>query len=181
MSSDARLVRISRLMSVILRHEPERFGVLLDAEGYTPLDELLVAVRKRYPNVSEADLRAVVETVEPAKQRYSIVDGHIRANYGHSLEGRILHAGAPPPDFLYHGTAQHVLDTILAQGIRPMARQYVHLTEDRALALRVGARRGTPRLIEVDARRAHAEGVVFYRANRSFWLADKVPPRYLSA
>jgi len=168
-------------MSVILRHEPERFGVLLDAEGYTPLDELLVAVRKRYPNVSEAELRAVVETVEPAKQRYSIVEGHIRANYGHSLEGRIQHAGAPPPDLLYHGTAQHVLDAVLAQGISPMARQYVHLTEDRALALRVGARRGTPRLIEVDARRAHAEGVVFYRANRSFWLADEVPPRYLSA
>ena len=131
-------------MSVILRHEPERFGVLLDAEGYTPLDELLVAVRKRYPNVSEADLRAVVETVEPAKQRYSIVDGHIRANYGHSLEGRILHAGAPPPDLLYHGTAQHVLDTILAQGIRPMARQYVHLTEDRAGASRRRQARHAP-------------------------------------
>ncbi len=61
-----------------------------------------------------------------------------------------------------------------------MARQYVHLTEDRALALKVGSRHGKPRLIQVDAPRAPAEGVVFYKANRSFWLADAVSERYLT-
>ena len=173
------LVGLSKLMSLILRHEPDKFGVLLDAEGFTPLRELLDAVQRERPGVTEADLRAVVHGVEPQKQRFSIVDDDIRANYGHSLDGKILHTSAVPPDILHHGTAEKAIKEILAAGLRPMARQYVHLTVDRSLALKVGGRHGKPRLIEVDARSAHAEGVVFYQANRSFWLADLVPAKFL--
>jgi putative RNA 2'-phosphotransferase len=172
-------VGLSKMMSLILRHESERFGVTLDAEGYTPLRDLLEAIRRERPGVTEADIRTVVETVEPQKQRYAIVGDDIRANYGHSLDGKIRHAPAVPPDVLFHGTAEAAIAAILAAGLQPMRRQYVHLTVDRALALKVGGRHGRPRLIQVDARRAHAEGVVFYPANRSFWLADAVPAGFL--
>ena len=175
----ADLVGLSKLMSLILRHEPEKFGVVLDAEGYTPMQELLEAIRRERPGVTEADLRTVVATLEPQKQRYSIVDADIRANYGHSLDGKIRHVAAVPPAILFHGTAEKAVAAILASGLRPMARQYVHLTEDRGLALKVGGRHGKPRLIQVDAARAHAEGVLFYRANPSFWLADGVPAKFL--
>jgi putative RNA 2'-phosphotransferase len=175
----ADLVGLSKLMSLILRHEPEKFGLILDAEGFAPLQDLLEAVRRERPGTTEADVRAVVATVEPQKQRYSIVDLDIRANYGHSLDGKIRHAPSVPPDILYHGTSEKAVAAILASGLRPMARQYVHLTEDRALALKVGGRHGKPRLIQVDAPRAHREGIVFYKANRSFWLADAVPATYL--
>ena len=177
--TESKLVKLSKLMSLVLRHEPEKFGVVLDAEGYTPMRELLDALRKEQPGVTEADLRAVVETVEPQKQRYSIVEDDIRANYGHSLDGKIHHEPAVPPDVLFHGTAEKALSAILASGLQPMARQYVHLTEDRSLALKVGARHGKPRLIQVDSLRAHADGVVFYKANRSFWLADRIPAKYM--
>ncbi|HLY73537.1 MAG TPA: RNA 2'-phosphotransferase [Planctomycetota bacterium] len=173
------LVGLSKLMSLILRHEPEKFGVVLDAEGYTPLQELLEAIRKERPAATEADLRAVVETVEPQKQRYSIVEADIRANYGHSIDGKIRHAPAVPPALLFHGTAEKAVAAILTSGLRPMARQYVHLTEDRSLALKVGGRHGKPRLIRIDAMRAHREEIVFYKANRSFWLADVVPAEFL--
>ena len=174
-------VGLSKLMSLILRHEPDKFGVVLDAEGYTPLAELLDALRRGHPDVTEADVREVVATVEPLKQRFSIVDDEIRANYGHSLDGKIHHVPGVPPDVLFHGTAEKAVEAILLTGLRPMGRQYVHLTVDRALALKVGGRHGRPRLIQVDARGAHAEGVVFYPANRSFWLADAVPDGFLAA
>jgi RNA:NAD 2'-phosphotransferase (TPT1/KptA family) len=58
--------------------------------------------------------------VEPDKRRFSIVDDDIRANCGHQ---------AAVPDVLREGPA-------------PMKRQYVHLTGNRELAVRVGARRG---------------------------------------
>lgn len=175
-----RRIRLSKLMSLILRHEPAKFGVLLDAEGFTPLSSLLEALRREMPEVSEAEIHAVVATVEPRKQRFSIVGDDIRANYGHSLDGKIAHAPARPPDRLFHGTAERAVAAILSSGLKPMARQYVHLTEDPDLALTVGARQGRPRLLRVNSARAHADGVLFYRANPSFWLADQVPSAYLS-
>jgi putative RNA 2'-phosphotransferase len=129
--------------------------------------------------VTETDIVAVVETLEPDKRRFSIVDGDIRANYGHSLAERIVHVAAEPPEILCHGTHENAVRSVLRDGLAPMKRQYVHLTGDRELAARVGARRGKPVLLDVAAGDAHRDGVRFYRANEAFWLVDAVPPRYL--
>jgi len=173
------LVRLSKLLSLMLRHQPGKFGLVLDAEGYAPLEEVLRAAQAELDGIGRADLIAVVETVEPDKRRFSIVDGDIRANYGHSLEARIEHQQVEPPELLCHGTHEAAVPIVLREGLAPMNRQYVHLTSDRGLAARVGARRGTPVLLEVAAGAAHRDGIRFYRANESFWLADAVPARYL--
>jgi len=173
-------IRLSKLLSLILRHQPERFGVTLDAEGYATLDEVLLAVRTRLPQATLADVQCVVDTLEPDKQRFSIADGEIRANYGHSLAGRIEHVPATPPEVLLHGTVHSAVASILEIGLKPMRRQYVHLTTDRALAQRVGARHGSACVLSVAAAQAASEGVVFYRANPAFWLVTAVPARYTS-
>jgi len=177
--ANRRLIEISKLLSLILRHKPEQFGILLDAEGYAPIVDVLAAVRTRLADVSESDLTLVIETIEPDKRRFSMVDGDIRANYGHSLSDRIAHEAQVPPSVLWHGTHEAAVQSILTNGLHPMRRQYVHLTTNVELAKRVGARRGTVRLLEVDSASAHAEGVVFYRANDAFWLADLVPGRFV--
>lgn len=178
--ADARLVNLSKLMSLVLRHEPDRFGLVLDAEGYVPIEDLVEALRRERTVVTAEDIRAVVSTVEPGKQRFAIEEGEIRANYGHSIEAKIRQQVAVPPDFLLHGTVESTLPSILAHGLRPMKRQYVHLTTDSSLALRIGQRRGKPRLVRVSAKAAHEDGIHFYRANAAFWLADEIPPIYLS-
>ena len=173
------LARLSKLLSLMLRHEPGTFGLTLDAEGYAPVAEVVMAARTRLPAVSEADVIAVVETVEADKRRFSIVDDEIRANYGHSFADRIAQAARTPPAKLWHGTHLNAIERILREGLAPMKRQYVHLTTSESIATRVGARRGQAVLLEVDAAAAHAAGVVFYQANESFWLADSVPARFL--
>lgn len=173
------LLRISKLLALILRHTPGEFGIVLDAEGYATLTDVLAAVRTRLPSATLADLQAVVSQVEPEKSRYSIVAGEIRANYGHSLAGRIEQQAGVPPAVLWHGTPEHALAQISQQGLRPMSRQYVHLTTSQDLALRIGARHGKPRLLRVDAAGAHAHDTRFYRANDAFWLALHIPPQYL--
>ncbi|MGE0711866.1 MAG: RNA 2'-phosphotransferase [Planctomycetota bacterium] len=175
----ANLVRLSKAMSLILRHRPEEHGVLLDAEGWTSVDELLSALRRRTPEVTLADVEAVVASVEADKQRFSLLDGQVRANYGHSLPGRIAQLAATPPDLLLHGAPRRVLEAILREGLHPMSRQYVHLTTSEEIATRVGGRRGEAVLLEVDAARAHAAGVVFYRANEAFWLVEALAASYL--
>lgn len=177
--TDRRLIRLSKALSLALRHRPEDFGLELDPEGYAPLEDVLAALRVRAPDLTAADVEAVVATVEPDKQRFTLREGWIRANYGHSLAARIAQRPAPPPPTLWHGTHAGALETVLREGLAPMSRQYVHLTTDPALALRVGGRRGRPVLLEVAAGRAHDAGVVFYEANARFWLVDRLGPEYL--
>jgi putative RNA 2'-phosphotransferase len=177
--SDARLVRISKLLSLILRHKPEQFGVLLDPEGFAPIEDVLRAMRESIPNICVDDVHQVVGTLEPDKARFSIVGSDIRANYGHSLSQRIAQQRVVPPEILLHGTSQHAVSSIRAGGIRPMRRQYVHLTTNPDLAARVGSRHGKAQVLEIDALRASKSGVAFYRANESFWLTDFVAPEFI--
>jgi putative RNA 2'-phosphotransferase len=177
--ADRRLIGISKVLSLILRHEPQRFSVVLDPEGYAPLAEVLRAVRTRVPDASEQDIEAVIREVEPDKCRFTLSDGDIRANYGHSISDRIQHEPALPPPLLLHGTSERAVEAILQTGIRPMRRQYVHLTTNAELAARVGSRHGKALVLSVDSMAAHAGGVVFYRANQSFWLANWIPPEFI--
>ncbi|MES2938726.1 MAG: RNA 2'-phosphotransferase [Pseudomonadota bacterium] len=177
--NDALLKRVSKRMALLLRHAPERAGLTLDPEGFVHVDDLVQALRLDIPEADAAIVCAVVAHVEPHKQRYSIVGGCVRANYGHSLAERVAHIAATPPDVLMHGTGEAAVASILTVGLRPMGRQYVHLTPDRYLAASVGTRHGRLCLIKVDAKAACAGGVAFYKANCTFWLADHVPPSYL--
>lgn len=177
--ADKRLVRVSKLMSLILRHKPDQFGVVLDPEGFTPIYEVVCALRTSIPDASADDVRSVVEFIEPDKARFSIDGTDIRANYGHSLAERVNQARVSPPSLLLHGTSELVAVAIRREGIRPMGRQYVHLTTSQDLAVKVGARHGKSCVLEVDASLASNQGIAFYRANDSFWLADFVPPQFI--
>jgi putative RNA 2'-phosphotransferase len=177
--SDARLVRVSKMMSLILRHKPEQFDVLLDAEGYAPVQDVVRALRESIPEACADDVQRVIDTIEPDKARFSISGSDIRANYGHSLTERIVQQRVVPPALLLHGTSEAAVASIRRDGIRPMRRQYVHLTTNADLAGRVGGRHGRAHVLEIDAVRACETGVAFYRANESFWLADFVPPEFI--
>lgn len=173
------LVKLSKLLSLMLRHEPSRFGIELDPEGYASLIDVLDAAKQSFENVTAADIRAVVDTIESDKRRFTIVEDEIRANYGHSLVTKISHQKATPPAKLWHGTTNKALSAISKSGLSPMKRQYVHLTTDKALAQRVGSRRGEPIVITIDAAKASAAGITFYQANNNFWLVDNMPPEFI--
>ncbi|CAM3508709.1 putative RNA 2'-phosphotransferase [Saccharibacillus brassicae] len=67
--------KISKLMTMMLRHAPADFGLRLDPEdGSCDLSDLLAAVRLRsgYEHVTEADLRGVVRRSD--KQRFEILE-----------------------------------------------------------------------------------------------------------
>jgi putative RNA 2'-phosphotransferase len=173
------LVKVSKGLAFVLRHRAQDFGLLLDPEGFAPIGEVIVALGKAGIDANEMTVREAATTVEPTKNRYSIVEDAIRANYGHSLDREIAHPAVVPPDLLLHGTHEAALEAILRTGLLPMQRQYVHLTDDESLARQVGARRGSPRLLSVDASAANAHGVVFLQANAHFWLTKHVPAQFV--
>ncbi|MFI7211234.1 RNA 2'-phosphotransferase [Micromonospora maritima] len=173
------LVRVSKRMSLALRHRPDRFQLTLDRAGWTPVADLLTALR-----ISRADLDAVVAGND--KQRFAVEAGpdgvdRIRANQGHSVPVDLGLTPATPPDRLFHGTAEDVLPAIRAEGLRRGRRHHVHLSPDVATARRVGARRGgAVAVLAVDAAAMAAQGYLFYRSANGVWLTDTVPPGYLT-
>ena len=179
---DSRLTRISKEVSYALRHAPEEYGLVLDGEGFVPVEALLSALNGRYAGhrpTTREDLEAIIAASD--KRRHEISGDRIRALYGHSVPNRIDRSPAAPPDVLYHGTTHKALGDIMKEGLRPMGRQLVHLSADAEMAEQVGSRRdGHPVILQVDAASAHADGIAFYKGNERVWLAECVPVRFLS-
>lgn len=175
--------RISKSMSLMLRHEPAKFGLALDANGFAALADVTRAVEKKL-GASLAEIRQVVR--ESDKQRFEIVeDTHdgtskIRARYGHSVEGSVEYEPVQPPDVLFHGTSRAAIESIRRQGLQAMARQKVHLSVDEETALMVGRRHDArPVLLTIRAGEAHRAGARFYSPQERVFLADAVQPRWI--
>jgi putative RNA 2'-phosphotransferase len=176
-----RYTDVSRTISHALRHEPWLYELELDDAGWVPVEALLAALRAEKPawaDLGEADLARMM--AEADKQRYEMRDGKFRALYGHSAPQKLSKEPAAPPAILFHGTAPKTVALIRKDGLRPMARQYVHLSLDTATAAQVGRRKAKdPVILRVRAGEAHGEGVRFYRGNDLVWLADTVPAEFI--
>lgn len=170
-------IKISKLLSYVLRHKPEAIGLTLDAEGWAEVDELIA--KADMPLTAEM-IRDVVATND--KKRFALsADGRlIRANQGHSIKVDLGLQPVSPPEFLYHGTATRFLASIQESGLTPQSRQYVHLSADRETAAKVGARHGKLVILTVKAQEMHQAGQAFYQAKNGVWLADHVAPDYLT-
>ncbi|MET7595018.1 RNA 2'-phosphotransferase [Streptomyces sp. NPDC004082] len=174
---DRRTVKVSKYLSKHLRHQPERIGLTLAEGGWVEIEELIAAATEHGFPFSRAELDHVIATND--KRRFAVEGTRIRASQGHSVEVDLGLPPATPPAYLYHGTVARSLDAIRAEGLRPMNRHDVHLSADRETATRVGARRGRPVVLSVDAAAMHRDGHVFHVSENGVWLTAAVPPRYL--
>jgi putative RNA 2'-phosphotransferase len=168
---------VSKYLSKHLRHQPERIGLTLDVAGWVEIDTLIAAAAAHGFRFTRDELDEVVATND--KRRFAVEGTRIRASQGHSVEVDLRLPPTTPPAHLYHGTVARSLDAIRAEGIRPMNRHAVHLSPDRETATRVGARRGRPVVLGVDAAAMHRDGHVFHVSENGVWLTGSVPPRYL--
>jgi putative RNA 2'-phosphotransferase len=171
---------LSKFMSLVLRHEPDRIGIVLDPAGWTALDVFIAKLRKAGHKIELSDIERVV--AENDKKRFTIsVDGRrIRAAQGHSVPVDLGLEPSTPPDVLFHGTASASLDSIFATGLNSGSRRQVHLSSDEATALKVGGRHGKPVVLRVDCRKMIEEGYKFYRADNGVWLVDAVPSPFFN-
>jgi len=173
--------RLSKFMSGALRHFPDDAGLELDDHGWTPFPALVDAVGSKYGWPDRETVAAVVAT-DP-KGRFERVPGtdRIRAAYGHSVEVTIEDDGGAVPETLYHGTAPRNLASILAEGLRPMDRQQVHLSASVDTAAEVGRRHASaPVVLAVDAAAMARDGHDVAKRGAATFTTDRVPPQYLS-
>lgn len=179
MINESRLVKISKYLSYVLRHRPDKIGLELGEGGWISVDELLAACKNdRFP-IHRAELNEVVANNDKKRFSFDETGDLIRANQGHSVEVDLQLAPAVPLDVLYHGTGHKAVDAILSKGLCKMSRHHVHLSADIATAKVVGARHGRPIVFVVDAAAMHKAGYTFYCSENGVWLVDNVPPEYL--
>lgn len=174
-----KIIRLSKFLSLVLRHQPQVAGLSLDPGGWARVDELLAGARRAGLPLDEATLRQVVEQND--KQRFAFsADGlKIRASQGHSIPVDLGLEPLTPPELLYHGTATRFLDHIRRQGLVPGNRNHVHLSPDEHTATKVGQRHGRPVVLTVQAGHMHQDGHRFYLSANGVWLANHVPVEYL--
>lgn len=174
-----RLVRTSKFLSYVLRHNPDALGLDLDPGGWATVRDLLQRAYKQGRALDRELLKRVIAHGD--KQRFSLSDdgSKIRANYGHSIDVDLDLTPTPPPQTLYHGTARRALSAIQSEGLIPQSRQYVHLSSTSEEARAVGRRHGQPVVLRVEAAQMHEEEYTLYQSTEAVWLTQHVPPRFL--
>jgi len=168
-------VRVSKYMSYLLRHNPE--NLKMDSEGFVDLGELLAKLKEKFP----VDKQLILEIVERSeRKRFEIRNGKIRALYGHSIPVMLKLKEDKTVKILYHGTTPEAAAEILKSGLKPMKRNWVHLSPTIEIARRIGMRRTSkPAILEIDAEKARKNGIKFYKATEQVYLCKQVPPRYI--
>ena len=168
--------KLSKFLSLILRHKPETINVKLDKNGWANVAEILCGMK-----IDMATLEKVV--AENDKQRFSFNGDKtkIRANQGHSVSVDVELIEKVPPEILYHGTLEKNLKLIAAQGLLKMNRLHVHLSADIETAKKVAARRsGNAVILKISALEMYNNGYKFFQSENGVWLTETVPPKFLS-
>jgi putative RNA 2'-phosphotransferase len=171
-------VRLSKFLSLALRHRACDFGLTPDAQGFVPFDALLALIQtKMDAGVARGEIVALAESGQP--RRFELRGDLIRATYGHSRVD-VEYPRVAPPEILYHGTHPGALASIRKDGLRAMKRQYVHLSTTMKRAREVASRRTRePVILSVRALDAHLADVVFHSPEPQHFLARTIAPQFI--
>ena len=172
------LVKNSKYISKLLRHDCE--DLVMDANGWISVKDLCVKVK-----ISTSQLEEIVETNDKKRFAYNADKTKIRASQGHSLSVDVELKESVPPKSLFHGTSSKTVDIIMKEGLKPMSRQYVHLSTDEKTAVNVGNRHSkssyaTTAVLVIDSEKMSNDGYKFYLSENGVWLTNSVPTKYIN-
>ncbi|XP_786744.1 tRNA 2'-phosphotransferase 1 [Strongylocentrotus purpuratus] len=172
-------VRLSKLLSLVLRHRAQQLGFNIYPGGYVLVKDLLA--HKMFKRFTEADIRRVVASND--KQRFSFKTNEetgelmICANQGHSFD-------VPEPELepitdasrfrtVVHGTYFRHWDQIRRQGLKRMNRTHIHFAQGVPGADGVisGMRRSCQVMIFIDLPAALRGGVKFFLSKNGVVLS----------
>ena len=171
--------RVSKFMSLVLRHDPQKAHLSLDSQGWTLIQDLLEGLAKNDLQISHQQLLEVVKTND--KKRFVISDDgqYIRAAQGHSIDVDLGYRPQTQPEILFHGTAEKSVPSIKVHGLKPGSRQHVHLSSNVETARTVGQRHGKPIVLKIASKAMHLEGHHFWQSDNGVWLTAAVPCQFI--
>lgn len=180
--NDRELDHLGRVLTGILRHFPDRYGLEMERQGWVSLPAIVRAVSQKHPAyhwLRTMHLVAIAET--DAKGRYEVRDEKIRATYGHTVDVELDLPTENIPAQLFFPVTPEEATIVLEVGLKPSDRKKVHLSKTAEDARAAGSvRTPDPVILAVDTQRARSGGLVIMRAGKTVFLVDQVPAEYLS-
>jgi len=180
--SDRELDSLGRIMAGVLRHFPEKLGVMIDGHGWIDISEFVEAVggaRTGFHWLREHHVEAIALT-DP-KGRYQIDGGMIRATYGHTIDIRLDDLPLAEIDEFFYPVTEEEIDIILEGGLNPIDRKYVHLSGSLEKAIEAGkVRTEEPLILRIDGKKAKENGVQIYHAGKDVYITERIDAAYLS-
>jgi putative RNA 2'-phosphotransferase len=179
--NEAEAGRLSRFLSLILRHRAPHFGLDMDDEGFVNIDDLLDVIDEQQPALDWVEPEHLTELAGRGdRRRFEVRDDRVRATYGHSFSRPIHYKNVDPPEILYVGIPKSQMTVIRSDGLRPHGRQYVHLSVESEEAMQVGRNQdAAAELVRVKAAEAATAGIAFHHPANGLYLVAGMPPKYL--
>ncbi|MBN9385315.1 MAG: RNA 2'-phosphotransferase [Chitinophagaceae bacterium] len=172
--------RISRFLSLVLRHKPDEIDLRLDEHGWADVGDLIAKSIVAGKVFTSQDLEEIVAANDKQRFAYNEDRSKIRANQGHSIDVELQLEAKDPPEQLFHGTVERFLPAIRVKGLLKMNRHHVHMSHDRATAEKVGERRGEAIILTVRSEEMNKDGFTFYLSDNGVWLTEHVPVKYIN-
>lgn len=174
MMDEKTLIKKSKYLSKLLRHDPKGANLIMNNEGWVSVRQLL-----NNTSFTMEIIEKIVVTNNKQRFEFNEDKSKIRARQGHSIDVDLKYKKANPPEYLYHGTAKKNFYDIWVHGLQKMKRHHVHLSSDHETALKVGQRHGEPIVLTIYAQQLHKNGVNFYKTENNVWLVSSVSPDFI--
>lgn len=86
MITEKEAVRISKFLSLVLRHQPETINLVLDDHGWADVDLLIEKCNEKGVALNRELLEHIVNTNTKRRFSFNEPKDRIRANQGHSID-----------------------------------------------------------------------------------------------
>jgi putative RNA 2'-phosphotransferase len=175
MSKQRSAKQLAKFFDYVLSRRPDEFGLVTDKDGFVKIKELLKAVNEEegYRFVRRAHLDEILMTMPD--HSLEVADKFVRSKNRDRLPPQ--QPALDHPKLLYTCVRQKAHFHVSEKGIGPVGFSRVVLSSNRSMAERIGKRIDrSPVLLTVNVHQSLQNGVVFFEAGVSLYLADFIPP-----
>lgn len=187
--NNERDIKLSKLLSFILRHGASKYNINIKSTGFIEIHELLKLKQFSENNFTIEDIRRVVENND--KNRFKLIKNdkgiyEIKANQGHSintindLELIEIKSFTEIP-LVIHGTYYRFWNKIKIEGLKSMNRNHIHFCcTDKIQSLKdktkkiSGFRENCEILIYLNSEKSILDGIKFYRSENNVILSSGI-------
>lgn len=173
------LEALERMLTYILCHRPDEFGLVLAPDGSLSLKQLLQALiaEPGWGFVRRHHLEQVVALGQPP--RFELAGERLRGLAPGPAQLRRT-PGEAPPALLYLAVPPKAHPRVWEQGLKPPPDQELILAATPETALKLGRRRAPePVLITIQAQAAAKRGIKFQGYGEGLFLAPALPRDFL--
>ena len=173
------LESLARMLTYMLCHRPDEFGLVLSEEGFVPLKQVHQALVSE-PGWGFVRRRHLEELAAFSQSpRFEVASEAIRAVSPGPARLR-RSPGEMPPALLYLAIPPKAQERVWAEGLKPPLGQELLLAARPELALKLGRRRAPdPVLLTVQSRAAAGAGISFQGYGEELYLAPALPREFL--